>query len=201
MFASFLTPHATPGLKILRTHHDLDVSHICGNPKVKGTAVLLEGSAVMRDGDQWCFLGTVRRSGHNIDMGRPLTYEQVLVMFDGYKTTSDRPRPRPGHHRPCPNRQRRIQYQRRFIVAELHDLRRLKHGPWDYGDTWLPLEFDNDVWWGLGIDPQVEYHYTSTHRHGACHRPLWRCDLTCPDAELAFVGPIKPYFDPNPVPF
>lgn len=92
-----------PGLKILRMHHDLDVSHVCGNPRIRNTAILLEGASVMRDGDKWCFFGNVRMGGRIVTMGRPLTYEQVLAMFDGYHVL-DRPRPRPGGHRPCPNR-------------------------------------------------------------------------------------------------
>jgi hypothetical protein len=103
-YINFLRRDAAPGLEIVRMCHDLDVSHVCGNPRILNTAVLLEGASVMRDGDKWSFFGDVRRNGRVITMGRPLTYEQVLVMFEGYHVL-DRPmRPMPRPHQRCPNR-------------------------------------------------------------------------------------------------
>ena len=97
---NFLRKDAAPGLKVLRMHHDLDVSHVCGT-RFLNSAVLLEGASVMRDGSRWCFFGDVRFGRRVVTMGRPLTYEQVLVMFEGYHVL-DRPMHR--HHQRCPNR-------------------------------------------------------------------------------------------------
>ncbi|WFS63815.1 MULTISPECIES: hypothetical protein [Desulfovibrionaceae] len=71
------------------------------------------------------------------------------------------------------------------VHPDLNDLRDIRRrvGWYEY-DKLLPLH--------------IVGGYGDLYAIGKCGRPLWRCDLTCPEPEL--IGPL-PYMDPSDPPF
>ncbi len=93
--------------------------------------------------------------------------------------------------------------QTRFIVqADLPNIH--PWGPWWFTDQrnrlgdYLQFLIEH----GIDPEPRAISHYDDPDRIGGCGRPLWRCDLTCPNPQETFVGPKLPVPDPeDDVPF
>lgn len=92
--------------------------------------------------------------------------------------------------------------QTRFLVPfDLPDLRKWEEMEYPF-DPRLPAEIPWQFLLDHDIEPQTESLYIDPDLIGQCGRPMWRCDLTCPDAADTLSGPCLPVEpDPTPVPF
>ncbi|WP_157917366.1 hypothetical protein [Pseudodesulfovibrio profundus] len=79
-----------------------------------------------------------------------------------------------------------------FTQADLPNIHPWPPDEWWFTDPRNRLEDYLQFLLEHGIDPEPRAisHYDDPDRIGGCGRPLWRCDLTCPDKWHTFVGPI-----------